>query len=89
MTKQIQIIAVWLFAAAFLVVIANATAVNEPPAGTPEHGAFAAAIRSAQLPCAHVVEVEAHGSGTWQVKCNAGLYRVVRTADGQLAISIP
>lgn len=54
---------------------------------TPPHGEFAATIRSAGLPCAHVISVEAVGQSAWQVKCNSGVARVVRGEDGQLAVA--
>jgi hypothetical protein len=53
----------------------------------PSHGDMAAAIRSAELPCAHVLNVEATADNQWQVQCNAGDYRVTRDAEGRLSVS--
>jgi hypothetical protein len=78
-----------LLGAIFAVALTPATASEAAQAQqtTPPHGELAATIRSAGLPCAHVISVEAIGSSAWQVKCNSGSARVVRGEDGQLAVA--
>jgi hypothetical protein len=56
---------------------------------TPAHGELAAAVRSAGLPCAHVIGVEVLADGRWSVQCNAGTYIVTRAKDGGLAVAKP
>ncbi|MCB1772593.1 MAG: hypothetical protein KDI88_03175 [Gammaproteobacteria bacterium] len=56
-------------------------------ADTPPHGTLAATIRSADMPCAHVIEVESVGDNRWSVRCNAGTYIVSRNAQGKLVAS--
>lgn len=55
-------------------------------ASTPSHGELAAAIRSADRPCAHVQVVKAAGENAWSVRCNSGQFRVVRGKDGSLSV---
>lgn len=52
----------------------------------PPHGTLEAAIRSAGLPCQHVISVAQAGDGRWSVRCNSGSYLVVRDDDGQLSV---
>lgn len=87
--KQIRIIVFLLSVASLFVVIANASASGAPSVATPAHGEFAAAIRSAGLPCSHVVDVESLGESAWHVRCNAGEYRVDRSAEGTLSVVRP
>jgi hypothetical protein len=51
----------------------------------PSHGELAAAIRSANLPCAHVIGVSQASEGKWAVRCNSGTFLVTRGQDGQLS----
>ena len=51
------------------------------------HGEMAAAIRSADFPCAHVLELQKTGKNTWKVACNAGPYIVSKSSDGQYTVS--
>jgi hypothetical protein len=78
---------------ALLVGMSTASAVAaETDAGnqtTPTHGEFAAAIRSAALPCAHVIGVERIAAEVWAVRCNAGIYRVARNSSAQFSVSRP
>jgi hypothetical protein len=53
----------------------------------PSHGDLAAAIRSADLPCAHVLQVEPAGQNQWLVACNSGRFVVTRAPDGKLSVS--
>jgi hypothetical protein len=53
----------------------------------PPHGTLAAAIRTAGLPCAHVIEVQPAGEESWTVHCNSGTYTVARDAQGKLKAS--
>ena len=49
-------------------------------------GEMAAAIRSADYPCDHVLEVQATGDNGWRVQCNSGTYQVTRVANGQFSV---
>lgn len=51
------------------------------------HGEMAAAIRSANYPCAHVLRLERAGENAWSVECNSGKYRVSRDQDGNYIVS--
>jgi hypothetical protein len=53
-------------------------------AGEMDHGTLAAAIRSADLPCNHVISARDAGENSWIVQCNSGTYEVSRDADGKL-----
>ena len=68
-----------------LVPLADAAEPGTGPHTTPPHGEFAAAIRSAELPCAHVIQVEQIADDLWRVECNAGNYRVARNSNSQLS----
>ena len=46
------------------------------------HGEMAAAIRSANYPCAHVRKIDRTGDNAWVVQCNSGTFRVSRAQDG-------
>jgi hypothetical protein len=49
-------------------------------------GALAAAIRSADYPCDHVLEQQATGDNRWLVQCNSGTYQVTRDGYGQFSV---
>jgi hypothetical protein len=49
-------------------------------------GAMAAAIRGADYPCDHVLEVQATSENGWSVQCNSGAYQVTRDANGQFNV---
>ena len=49
-------------------------------------GEIAAAIRSAEYPCDHVLEVQATSDNGWLVQCNSGTYQVTRDANGQFSV---
>jgi hypothetical protein len=49
----------------------------------PDYGTLAAAIRSANLPCDHVIRVTSAGSNAWKVECNSGKFHVIRNDDGE------
>lgn len=51
------------------------------------HGEMAAAIRSANYPCAHVLGVQNAGENAWSVECNSGKFRVSRDQDGNYTVS--
>jgi hypothetical protein len=59
------------------------------PAAIPPHGEFAAAVRSAGYPCAHVIAIDPVRTGLWSVRCNAGYYTVKRDETGRLAVAMP
>lgn len=67
-----------------LVVIAGPTALAN---ATPSYGEMAAVIRSADLPCAHVLSVDPIDTDRWSVRCNSGSFEVVRGEDGRLRVS--
>ena len=54
-------------------------------ADEPDYGTLAAAIRSANLPCDHVIRVSPAGSNAWNVECNSGQFHVIRNDDGELS----
>ena len=43
-----------------------------------DHGTLAAAIRSANFPCNHVISASQSAENTWSVQCNSGTYEVTR-----------
>ena len=49
-------------------------------------GEMAAAIRSADHPCEHVLGQQATGDNDWLVQCNSGTYQVTRDANGQFSV---
>jgi hypothetical protein len=49
-------------------------------------GELAAAIRSTDEPCDHVLEMQATADNSWRVQCNSGTYQVTRDANGQFRI---
>jgi hypothetical protein len=51
-----------------------------------DHGDMAAAIRSADYPCQHVLEMQATGDNAWRVLCNSGTYQVTRKTNGQFSV---
>jgi hypothetical protein len=50
---------------------------------TPSHGEMAAAIRSANLPCHHVISIQAASENRWEVRCNSGDFLVTRSSNGE------
>ena len=56
-------------------------------AQTPGNGELAAAIRSADFPCAHVIEVAASGDNAWRVQCNSGAFVVRKAETGEYSVS--
>jgi len=51
------------------------------------HGEMAAAIRSANLPCAHVLKIDTLGDEVWVVQCNSGTFRVSRDKGGGFQVT--
>ena len=51
------------------------------------HGEMAAAIRSANYPCAHVISLENTGENSWSVKCNSGKFDVSQGEDGSFTVT--
>jgi len=49
-------------------------------------GEMAAAIRGADYPCDHVIELQATGDNGWLVQCNSGTYQVNRDENGQFSV---
>jgi hypothetical protein len=57
-------------------------------AQAPSYGELAAAIRSADFPCARVIETfAADGDSTWNVQCNSGNFLVSQDKDGNYSVS--
>lgn len=52
-------------------------------ADVPNYGTLAAAIRSANFPCHHVIRVTSTGSNAWDVQCNSGKFHVIRNDDDE------
>jgi len=50
------------------------------------YGEMAAAIRSADYPCQHVLQLQTTGDNDWLVQCNSGTYQVARDANGQFSV---
>lgn len=51
------------------------------------HGEMAAAIRSANYPCAHVLQIDSAGVNVWIVSCNSGRFRVSRDQEGKFLVT--
>ena len=49
-------------------------------------GEMAAAIRSADYPCDHVLDMQAMSDDDWRVQCNSGTYEVTRDENGQFSV---
>ena len=50
------------------------------------NGEMAAAIRSANYPCAHVLDMQVIEDNDWHVQCNSGTYHVTRDENGQFSV---
>jgi hypothetical protein len=50
------------------------------------NGEMVAAIRSADYPCNHVLDLKAVEENDWRVQCNSGTYQVTRDESGQLSV---
>ena len=50
------------------------------------NGKMAGIIRSANHPCAKVIELQPDGENSWKVKCNSGSFNVIRNAIGQFSV---
>ena len=51
------------------------------------HGEMRSAIRSANFPCAHVINLENAGDNAWVVECNSGKFRVTSNQNGKFTVS--
>ena len=51
------------------------------------YGEMQAAIRSANFPCANVIDLESSKENSWIVKCNSGKYRVTRDKNGKFTVN--
>ena len=56
-------------------------------ADVPDYGTMAAAIRSANYPCTHVIHVSSISSNSWNVECNSGRFRVTRDEEGDYSVT--
>ena len=50
------------------------------------NGKMAGIIRSANHPCAKVIELQPDGENSWEVKCNSGSFNVTRNANGKFNV---
>jgi hypothetical protein len=50
------------------------------------NGKMAGIIRSANRPCAKVIESQPNGENSWEVKCNSGSFNVTRNANGKFNV---
>jgi hypothetical protein len=50
------------------------------------NGKMAGIIRSANHPCAKVIELQPDGENSWEVKCNSGSFNVTRNANGEFNV---
>ena len=51
------------------------------------HGEMAGIIRSSDLPCKHVLNLQQTSESSWKVECNAGIYSVSKTSDEAYSVS--
>jgi hypothetical protein len=56
-------------------------------AGEMSNGQMAGIIRSANHPCAKVIELQPAGENSWKVQCNSGSFNVTRNADGKFSVN--
>ena len=70
-----------------LLVITTLLSVSSLIAGEMSHGEMAGIIRSSDLPCAHVLNLQETSKSSWTVECNAGTYNVNRTSDEAYSVS--
>jgi len=66
-----------------VLVLGNVSAFAEEP----DYGTLAAAIRSSNLPCDHVIRVSPAGNNAWNVECNSGKFQVIRNDEGEYSAS--
>ena len=66
-----------------VLVLGNLSAFAEEP----DYGTLAAAIRSSNLPCDHVIRVSPAGTNAWNVECNSGKFLVIRNDEGEYSAS--
>lgn len=71
----------------FGVIIVFITATFCVDASEMTHGEVRAAIRSADLPCHHVIDLKNNGDNAWIVTCNSGKYNVSRDEKGKFSVS--
>ena len=50
------------------------------------HGEMAGIIRSADHPCANVLNLQLTGKNAWKVQCNSGIFFVTRNKNGEFDI---
>lgn len=60
---------------------------GSPAAADIAWGEMASAIRSADFPCAQVLNTTPIGDNVWSVECNSGKFRVTRDPAGQYSVS--
>ena len=52
------------------------------------NGQMAGIIRSANHPCAKVLDLQPTGENSWKVQCNSGSFNVARNANGQFSVNV-
>jgi hypothetical protein len=71
----------------FYSVIVGGLLSSEAAAADVDHGEMAAAIRSANYPCAQVLKVDGDGNNAWVVQCNSGKFNVSSDQNGELKVT--
>ena len=69
------------------IVITGALLAAQPAVADMSYGEMAAAIRSANYPCAHVLNVDSAGDNAWVVQCNSGTFKVFRDENGDFQVT--
>ena len=52
------------------------------------HGEITEIIRTVGHPCANVLDLQSVGENSWKVKCKSGSFFVIRSADGQVSVTV-
>ena len=71
----------------FIAVLIMIFAPQQSYAEEMSNGQMAGIIRSANHPCAKVIELQPAGENSWSVQCNSGSFNVTRNADGQFSVN--
>ena len=69
------------------IVIVGGLLATRPAFAEVSYGEMAAAIRSANYPCRHVLNVDNRGDNAWVVQCNSGTFNVFRDENGDLQVT--
>lgn len=69
------------------IVVAGVLLATQSAVADVSYGEMAAAIRSANYPCAHVLNVDSGGGNAWLVQCNSGTFNVFRDDNGDFQVT--